>query len=69
MSDFPNQVQAIQSPAVAGDFCDANPRSTVDAGPNALQSGLGLGRGADRAGQHHRIEDLDVLEPHISTMS
>lgn len=42
MSDFPNQVQAIQSPAVAGDFCDANPRSTVDAGPNALQSGLGV---------------------------
>jgi hypothetical protein len=24
MGDFPSQVQAIQSPAVAGDFCDAN---------------------------------------------
>lgn len=42
MGDFPSQVQAIQSPAVAGDFCDANPRSTVDAGPGALVAGQGV---------------------------
>jgi len=42
MGDFPSQVQAYQAPAVAGDFCDANPRSTVDAGAGALVAGYGV---------------------------
>lgn len=42
MGDFPSQVQAIQAPGIPGDFCDANPRSTVDAGPNALVAGNGV---------------------------
>lgn len=44
---FPRQVNVVAAPAVAGDFCDSNPRSTVDAsygafvaGPNGLQVGL-----------------------------
>lgn len=39
MGDFPNQVNVQPSPAVAGDFCDTNPRSTVDAGPGGLVAG------------------------------
>src|SRR6266436_9147797 len=42
MPDFPNQVQSIQAPAVAGDFASANPRNSVLAGEGALISGLGV---------------------------
>lgn len=42
MGDFPNQVNAIQAPAVEGDFASANPRSTVLAGEGALVSGRGV---------------------------
>lgn len=41
------QVGVQPAPAVAGDFCDANPRSSVDAGPGGLvagASGLYVGR-------------------------
>ncbi|MFM0141742.1 gp53 minor capsid family protein [Paraburkholderia sp. RL18-085-BIA-A] len=44
---FPRQVNVQSAPAVVGDFCDSNPRSTVDsgegafvAGPNGLAVGL-----------------------------
>lgn len=44
---FPRQVNVQAAPAVLGDFCDSNPRSTVDngaggfvAGPNGLAVGL-----------------------------
>jgi hypothetical protein len=44
---FPRQVNVQAAPAVVGDFCDSNPRSTVDsgqgafvAGPNGLAVGL-----------------------------
>lgn len=41
--DFQTQVNTVQAPAVAGDFCDANPRATVDAGPGGLVAGpLGI---------------------------
>lgn len=39
MADFPNQVNTQPAPAVAGDFCDSNPRFTVDAGPGGLVAG------------------------------
>lgn len=42
MPDFPNQVNATQAPAVAGDFASANPRKTVLAGEGALISGTGF---------------------------
>lgn len=42
MPDFPNQVNTIQAPAVAGDFASANPRASVLAGEGALISGLGV---------------------------
>lgn len=44
---FPRQVNVLAAPAVLGDFCDANPRATVDAsagafvaGPNGASVGL-----------------------------
>lgn len=42
MGDFPSQVNAIQAPAVEGDFASANPKSTVLAGEQALVSGNGV---------------------------
>lgn len=36
---FPRQVNVQAAPAVAGDFCDANPRSTVDAGQGSFVAG------------------------------
>lgn len=42
MPDFPNQVQSVQAPGVAGDFASANPRKTILAGEGALVSGLGV---------------------------
>lgn len=36
---FPGQVNTVQAPAVAGDFCSANPRFTVDAGPGGFVAG------------------------------
>lgn len=36
---FPNQVNVQPGVAVAGDFCDTNPRYTVDAGPGGLVAG------------------------------
>jgi hypothetical protein len=36
---FPTQVNVVQAPAIAGDFADANPRVSVDAGPGALVAG------------------------------
>jgi hypothetical protein len=36
---FPSQVNVVQAAAVAGDFCDGNPRSWVDAGPGSLVAG------------------------------
>lgn len=36
---FQKQVNAQQAPAVEGDFCDMNPRYTVDAGPGGLVAG------------------------------
>lgn len=39
-SGFQTQVYANQAPAVEGDFCDANPRYSVDAGPGGLIAGV-----------------------------
>lgn len=39
MTGFQTAVNTQPAPAVAGDFCDTNPRSTVDAGPGALVCG------------------------------
>lgn len=36
---FQTQVNTQPAPAVAGDFCDANPRFTVDAGAGAIVAG------------------------------
>lgn len=36
---FPRQVNVVAAPAVLGDFCDANPRFTVDAGGGAFVAG------------------------------
>jgi hypothetical protein len=36
---FPRQVNVQAAPAVAGDFCDTNPRSTVDAGAGSFVAG------------------------------
>src|ERR1700690_4129402 len=36
---FPNQVNVQAAPAVLGDFCDSNPRATVDAGQGAFVAG------------------------------
>lgn len=47
MSGFQSQVYVQPAPAVAGDFCDANPRASVDAGPGGLvagASGVTVGR-------------------------
>lgn len=44
---FQTQVNVQPAPAVEGDFCDANPRYTVDAGPGGLvagASGVTVGR-------------------------
>lgn len=44
---FPSQVNVQPAPAVAGDFCDANPRYTVEAGPGGFvagAAGLTVGR-------------------------
>lgn len=46
MSDFPNQVNAIQAPAVEGDWASANPRASVLAGEGALVTGNGVIGGA-----------------------
>lgn len=40
MSGFQRVVNTLQSPAVAGDFCDVNPRVFTDAGPGGLVTGL-----------------------------
>lgn len=43
VANFQTSVGAAMAPAVEGDFCDANPRSTVNAGPGGLTAGaLGL---------------------------
>lgn len=43
---FPQTVNTVQAPAVAGDPADHNPRATVDAGPGALIAGaLGVAVG------------------------
>lgn len=39
--DFPSQVGVLQAPAVAGDFCDTNPRYSVNAGAGGLVCGTG----------------------------
>lgn len=39
MSEFQQQVNGVQAPAVAGDFCDANPRVSYNAGKGALVAG------------------------------
>lgn len=39
MGDFPSQVNVAQAPAIAGDFCDTNPRYSYDAGPGGLIAG------------------------------
>lgn len=39
MADFQAQVNVAQAPAVEGDFCDTNPRSSYDAGPGGLVAG------------------------------
>lgn len=39
MSNFPQVVRTQAAPGVAGDFCDDNPRSTVDAGQGAFVAG------------------------------
>ncbi|PVX61244.1 phage cement protein [Paraburkholderia unamae] len=36
---FPRQVNVQAAPAVLGDFCDSNPRATVNAGQGALVAG------------------------------
>ena len=36
---FPNTISAGPAPGVEGDFCDSNPRSTVNAGPGGLVAG------------------------------
>jgi hypothetical protein len=36
---FPNKVNVQGAPAVLGDFCDSNPRATVDAGAGAFVAG------------------------------
>ncbi len=41
MGGFQSQVNVLQAPAVLGDFCDANPRYTVDAGQGGLVCGPG----------------------------
>lgn len=41
MGDLPNQVNVLQAPAVAGDFCSHNPRWSVNAGPGGLVAGVG----------------------------
>lgn len=40
MSGFQTVVNTVQAPAVAGDFCDVNPRVFTDAGPGGLVTGL-----------------------------
>jgi len=42
MSNFQSQVNVQPARGVAGDFCDANPRATVNAGPGGLVSGTAL---------------------------
>lgn len=37
--NFQTQVNVAQAPGVLGDFCDRNPRYTVDAGPGGLVAG------------------------------
>lgn len=37
---FQSQVNVQPAPGVVGDFCDANPRYSVDAGPGGLVAGL-----------------------------
>jgi len=39
MADFPNQVNTVQAPAVAGDFASTNPRGSYVAGPGGLVAG------------------------------
>lgn len=38
---FQTTVGTVPAPAVAGDFCDSNPRASVDAGPGGLVAGSG----------------------------
>lgn len=40
MADFQAQVNVAQAPAVEGDFCDKNPRSSYDAGAGGLVAGV-----------------------------
>lgn len=40
MTGFQTFVGTVQAPAVAGDFCDVNPRVFADAGPGGLVTGL-----------------------------
>lgn len=41
MTNFQSQVNVAQAPGIPGDFCDTNPRYTVDAGPGGLICGPG----------------------------
>lgn len=43
---FQTQVNAVQAPAVEGDFASANPKALVLAGEGALVAGLGVDSGA-----------------------
>lgn len=40
--NFPSRVGSVPAPGIAGDFCDVNPRSTVDAGSGGLVAGDAL---------------------------
>lgn len=40
LGNFPSQVNVQPAPAVEGDFCDTNPRYSVDAGPGGLVAGV-----------------------------
>jgi len=50
MPDFPNQVNSVQAPAVAGDFASSNPRKTILAGEGGLISGTGVINGVSVSG-------------------
>lgn len=64
--NFQRVVTTNLAPAVAGDFCDGNPRATINAGPGGLiagPAGLTVGRFAWLAAYY---EDADGAAAHLN---
>lgn len=63
MSDFQQTVKTRFAPALAGDFASANPRASLDVGPNSLVAGaLGVSTGVFAWASSSGVADIESGE-------